>query len=461
MIGRASRLGFDIYTWLQQRDIPLLQAGLGRLRNLNHAIRASAFSRNVSVMLIGTVLGQMLSVLLSPVLTRIYGPVDFGTLGVYMSALNILVGLAALRYEIPLSTAATEESAVNMLALCAGLLVITTSLLALVAYLLPERLLVTMGFGHLESARLLLPTGFAFLGAYYVMMYFATRAQDFNSIARTRISQGVTGPVSQIGLGLLGGGVTGLTVGFIIGQSSGTLLLFKRQVLNRLSSLRLISWRGIRRLAWQYRAFPLISSWANLIDTAGAGQLVYVLVAIFYPGGVAGYLFLAERVVARPLLMVSTSLLTVFMGEIGRTMTTDPALLRRRFLQVSSRQFIFGAAWVITADIAAWLAFPLIFGPSWADAVPYLLTLSVVYLVNSVIGSVNYTLQVLGRQAVAAVWQVGRVAVIVLGFVVSGRYGLSALDAIGVYAAIQVVACGILFMMMKLSIERLPGPRPI
>ncbi len=454
MTERTTRLGFDIAGWLQRREHPLLQAFAARLRDLARPIAASAFSRNVSVMLIGTVLGQVLSVLLSPVLTRIYGPVDFGTLGVYMSALNILVGLSALRYEIPLSTAASDEAAVNLLALCAGLLVITTGLLGLAAFMLPQRVLVVTGFARLPYARLLLPVGFAFLGAYYVMMYYATRAQDFNSIARTRISQGITGPLSQIGLGLLGVGVAGLTVGFIIGQSSGTLLLFKRLVLSRLGTLRLVSWRGIRRVAWQNRAFPLISSWANLIDTAGAGQLVYVLVAIFYPGSVAGYMFLAERVVARPLLMVSTSLLTVFMGEIGRTMNTDP-----RFLQVSSRQFMFGAAWIITADIAAWLAFPLIFGRSWVDAVPYLLTLSIVYLVNSVIGSVNYTLQVLGRQAVAAVWQVGRVAVIVLGFVVAGRYGLSALDAIGAYAAIQVVACGILFMMMKLSIERLSGPQ--
>ncbi len=459
MTERTTRLGFDIAGWLQRREHPLLQAFAARLRDLARPIAASAFSRNVSVMLIGTVLGQVLSVLLSPVLTRIYGPVDFGTLGVYMSALNILVGLSALRYEIPLSTAASDEAAVNLLALCAGLLVITTGLLGLAAFMLPQRVLVVTGFARLPYARLLLPVGFAFLGAYYVMMYYATRAQDFNSIARTRISQGITGPLSQIGLGLLGVGVAGLTVGFIIGQSSGTLLLFKRLVLSRLGTLRLVSWRGIRRVAWQNRAFPLISSWANLIDTAGAGQLVYVLVAIVYPGSVAGYMFLAERVVARPLLMVSTSLLTVFMGEIGRTMNTDPALLRRRFLQVSSRQFMFGAAWIITADIAAWLAFPLIFGRSWVDAVPYLLTLSIVYLVNSVIGSVNYTLQVLGRQAVAAVWQVGRVAVIVLGFVVAGRYGLSALDAIGAYAAIQVVACGILFMMMKLSIERLSGPQ--
>jgi O-antigen/teichoic acid export membrane protein len=146
------------------------------------------------------------------------------------------------------------------------------------------------------------------------------------------------------------------------------------------------------------------------------------------------------------------------MGEVGRALSSEPGLLRRRFLQVSSRQFMFGAAWIIAADLAALLAFPMIFGQNWADATPYLLILSVVYLANSTIGSVNYTLQVLGKQAVAAVWQVGRVAAIVVGFMVSSSHALDVLHAIEVYAAIQVVACSILFMMMKLSVDRLAAP---
>jgi O-antigen/teichoic acid export membrane protein len=445
-----------IVGWLQRREHPLMQAGAARLLRLEEAFRSSAFSRNVSKMLIGTVVGQMLSVLLSPVLTRIYSPPDFGTLSVYMSMLNILVGIAAFRYEIPMSTSVTEEAAINMLALCMGLLLFTTTLLSLAAFLLPEDLFVTVGLRNLQGARLLVPIGFGFLGGYHVLAYYATREQDFDSIARTRINQGISGPTSQIGLGVLGCGTVGLTIGFIIGQSSGTLLLFKRLILNRLSSLRLVSLHRVRQEAWRHRAFPMISSWANLIDTAGAGQLVYVLVAIYYPGSVAGYMFIAERVVARPLLMVSTSLLTVFMGEMAHTLNTNPKLLRRRFLQVSSRQFLFGAAWIIVADLAATLALPVIFGSDWADATPYLATLSVVYLVNSVIGSVNYTLQVLGKQAVAAVWQVGRVAAICLGFVISSRYALAAIDAIAIYATIQVMACTILFIMMKLSVDRLP-----
>ena len=263
---------------------------------------------------------------------------EFGTLGVAMSWLNILVVFAALRYEIPLATARTDLEAANLLAVCAVALVLTTGALATLVAVVPDRWLAAIGLAPLASCRLLLPVGYAGLGSYYVMLHHATRAQDFRAIASTRIAQGLSGPLSQIAMGLLGWGAGGLAAGTIIGQCSGTLLLANRTVLRRPGALCGIAPRAMRGIAWRHRGFPLIAAWAGMIDIAGTGQLVYPLVTAFYPGPVVGYILLAERVVARPLQMLSTSLLTVFMAEAGRLLDRDPARLRQRFRQVTSRQ---------------------------------------------------------------------------------------------------------------------------
>jgi O-antigen/teichoic acid export membrane protein len=455
MAGGVARLGNQTLDWIGRRRHPFWRLVFRLVAELREKLAASAFSRNVSVMLIGTMLGQAMSVLLAPALTRLYTPEQFGALGVYMSTLNILVVVAALRYEIPMSTARTPVEVVNLLVLSGVILVFTTSALAVVTTFIPRSVLAAAGVGGLDDYRLLLPVGFAFLGAYYIMLYYATWAQEFAAISRTRISQGLSGPLSQIVLGLLGLGAGGLAAGFVIGQSSGTLLLFNRMVIRRMAMLREVAPRRMLRVAWQHRGFPLISSWAGLIDVAGAGQLVYILASVLYPGPVAGYMFIAERVVARPLQMFSTSMLTVFMAEIGRTMNSDPALLRRRFLQVTSKQLMVGLAWVLVIDIAAVLAFPIVFGISWADAVPFVVVLSIAYLINSVVASVGHTLQVLRRQKLAAAWQVGRVLAVCLGFVVAVHLGLSAFHAICIYSAIQVVACCVMFLLMKISIDQL------
>ena len=77
-----------------------------------------SFARNVLIMFTGTVLGQLASLLLSPVLTRIYSPELFGILGFFTSFIGIIGVISALRYNIALPLAGSKEDAANLLAVC-------------------------------------------------------------------------------------------------------------------------------------------------------------------------------------------------------------------------------------------------------------------------------------------------------------------------------------------------------
>jgi hypothetical protein len=88
-----------------------------------------------------------------------------------------------------------------------------------------------------------------------------------------------------------------------------------------------------------YVRFPLFASWARVLDMAGGGSVLFLVFSACYSPEIAGYMFLTERVIARPLLIVSTSLLQVFPGEAGQAVLQDPARLRQRFWQDLPRQF--------------------------------------------------------------------------------------------------------------------------
>jgi O-antigen/teichoic acid export membrane protein len=413
------------------------------------------FARNVSIMLVGTVLGQGASVLMAPLLTRLYSPSEFGVLSVFMAFLNITVVLAALRFEIALSSARSQGEAINLAALCGIVLVCTTALLSVLAALAPESWLDALWLGSLEHERWLVPVGFACLGGYFIMLYYATWLHEFPVIARTRISQGLSGPISQIALGLLGLGAPGLAIGFVIGQSSGTLLMFRRLVLNRVTVLRRLSWLRIRSAMVRHRHYALVSSWAALIDALGTNQILYVLVSALYDGRIAGFLFLAERVVSRPLTMVSNSMLQVFMGEAGRAARSAPAQLRQRFHQIAARQFAIALVWVVVVDVGAQLWFGGLFGPTWRDAVPYVQALSIAFLGQAVVQSVQHTMQVLNRPVQAAVWQVGRMVAVTGGIVICWYAHVSALETILVYSVLQAAFSVALLTLMAVTIERI------
>ena len=449
--------------WLARRQGPVWRLALRSYDTVETRLGGSAFARNVSVLLISTVVGQAAGVLLSPALTRVFSPDQFGQLAVFSAILGIIAGTACLRYEIAIPLAQDETEAANIVAATGLALFVCTVATTLACWLLPSGAFGAIGPQFETTLRVLLPIGLLVIGLYTLLLYMATWAQSFDILARARISQGVGGPVSQIALGLLGMGSTGLALGFVVGQTAGTTLLFKRMVIDRWSMLRKATIAGVRQALWTNRAYPLITSWATLVDALGSGALIYLMISQFYPGPYAGYLFLAERVVARPLVMVSNSLLMVFIGELGRYKLTDPVKLRQRFRQITSKQFWIGAAWLVVINLISIFAFPAIFGDKWAAAVPYLVVISASHLANNVIQCVCNTLQALNRQFLAASWQVSRVVFVYFGFVICHNLGDSALTAIEVYTAIQVVACVIMYFMIRASVDglALPDPAPL
>jgi O-antigen/teichoic acid export membrane protein len=418
-----------------------------------HAARRS-FAWNVSVMLAGTIVGQGISILLSPILTRVFTPSEFGYLSVYSSVLFIVCVVASLGLELAIPIASCELEAANLLALCGISLVATTVLVTFAIYALPPDLLASLWIGDLASYRYLLPIGFACLGSYYIMVAIATRAAAFQDIARTRISQGLSGPLSQLVLGLLHFGTPGLAIGFVIGQSSGTLLLYWRVVV-RLRAFSGVSWHGIVAAVRRYIHFPLFASWARMLDMAGSGTVLFVLFSTCYSSDIAGFMFLSDRVISRPLLVVSTSLLQVFVGEAGHSLNHDPAALRRRFYQVMPRQFLLSLGWILLANLIAARAFPLLFGEQWAAAIPYLHAGSAAYLGLAVLHPVSTMLQMLERQVAAAVWQVFRVVLVIGGFMIGWRSGLPAVTTLWICSILQLFSILVVLGMITWSIERL------
>ncbi len=58
------------------------------------------FVKNVIILATGTAAAQLITLLLTPVITRLYGPEAFGVLGVFTAVIAIIIPIAALTYPI-------------------------------------------------------------------------------------------------------------------------------------------------------------------------------------------------------------------------------------------------------------------------------------------------------------------------------------------------------------------------
>lgn len=412
------------------------------------------FGRNVLIMFTGTALGQACSLLLSPVLTRIYSPELFGVQGFFIALIGISAVIASLRYEMALPLAGNKEDAANLMAVCFASLISLTVILYSLLALLPQEWL-AYALGSLMPYRFLLPVGFMCVGAYQIMLGYATLEGVFAIVARTKIYQGIVGPVSQIALGLSGAGGWGLMIGYICGQSASIFNMLARLVIKPGDVLSKITCSGMVKMARRFARFPLISTWSAMINMLGTNSMLLIMIPAFYSTTIAGFVFLTDRIIGRPLLLISTSILQVYLGEAAKTQTADPKAMRRRFLQVTGGQFVIVAMWLLLINTTAFYFIPVVFGSEWAGAVIYIHILSICYLPQMTIVPVMHTLQIMEKQGLTAAWEFGRFILISGGFAASYILAFDAWEAILVYAISQAFAQLVLFVIMYLAIQRL------
>lgn len=413
-----------------------------------------SFGRNVFLMFIGTALGQMASVVFSPVLTRIYTPDDFGVLGIYMTVASILSLIASLRYEIAIPLSKSEEEAANMLAVCAVSLIFVCTFLSLFLLLIPALPdYMQQNIGVLWKYRMMIPVGVFAIGAYQIGVAYATHRQSYKIISKTKIYQGYSGPIVQIALGLLGANIWGLIIGFVVGQAAGVSMLFKQLIQAPKKVIGSISIKTMKFLAHKFRNFPLISSFSAIINTLGSDSILLIGIPMLYHSTmITGFLFLIYRIIGRPLLMLSTSILQVYLGDVSKTRDRDPEAMRKRFLKLVRFQFLIVAGWLFIINVSAKYIIPLAFGENWAGAVPYIHILSISYLFALTIHAVSQTLQILERQRLSAAWEFTRFIAIICVFLYGYEYKLDVINFLIVYSSVQAAANIVLFAIMYKAI---------
>ena len=87
---------------------------------------SSSFASNVVTIVTGTAIAQIIVILATPVITRLYGPEAFGLFALFSSIISILVTVGCLRYELAIMLPKSDEDAANVFGLCIFLLMVIT-----------------------------------------------------------------------------------------------------------------------------------------------------------------------------------------------------------------------------------------------------------------------------------------------------------------------------------------------
>ncbi|NYT62141.1 oligosaccharide flippase family protein [Alcaligenaceae bacterium] len=363
------------------------------------------FIKNVFTLMTGTIAAQLFLVAVSPILTRIYTPADFGVLALFTALNSVLSIVAAGRYETAIMLPKEDADALNIVALAAALTLSFSMVMEGIIYVFFDELIKLANTPLADRWIYLLPLSVTFSAGTQIMILWNNRRKKFKQLATSRALYGLGSGTSQCSLGYVPGVSFGLIIGNIVGSFLGLVTLIKANLGSFKAGWPSISWVRIKENAKAYRRFPLFSLWGALFDTS-ASQVPLFMIASFFSVTVTGYFGFTIKVLSLPLFLISSAVSEVFFQKITQLDTTNPAELRRYVLRIFTLLTCIAVPFCLLFISFGIEIFSFVFGKNWAQAGQFAGPLSIAAGVRFMVSPLSVVLNLNHNVKKGASWQV-------------------------------------------------------
>lgn len=381
----------------------------------------------------GTAIAQALGVLLSPLITRIYSPDEFGILTLYIAIVALIEIYSSFRYEMAIPIAENEDKAVNMIFLSLSILIVITLIISIILLTFGKLFLELFDGDRIYNYRLLIPLGVLLLGIYNIMKQWALREKNFKSIGKTKLTQSISGNSMKIVLGFAGIGPLGLILGQIASHSAGILTLGKSLIIDKKYLLNSVSYKGMMWGAKRYYQFPIYDGPAKFISALSTKIPVF-FIASLYGGHVLGLYGLANSVIRMPMALIGSSVANVFYGEIARLGKNNPEKIKELTKKLQAKLILMGSIPLVILLVFGPALFSFVFGEEWYQAGQYARLLSVLVFFNFITGPISNVATVFEKMKESLGLFILRLVLASTVFLVAKIFNLSSYFAIGLYS---------------------------
>lgn len=370
------------------------------------------FNRNVATLVTGTALAQIIPLVITPFLSRIYSPEQFGIFALFTAVLSSLSVLATGRYELAIGLPRNDVNAVNIAAFSISACTIF-SLIALFTVCAAIEVPKAIPNSRAVSSWLyFVPVAILLNGIYINLNYWSNRKKLYSVMAQRRVVQSGGTSAAQLILGLLRPGYGGLIIGNITGQAIATGMLASMVQRKDPIIWRSISRRRMCAMAKRYINCPKLLVPAHTLS-ALAIQLPTIFINTQFGLSPSGHFMLAERIVGVPLSLVSASIGDVFRQRIAECYLGGQNC-RREFISVFKKLATIATPPFLVLVIFAPDLFALFFGERWRVSGEYAQIMCPMFYMRFISNPLSLTAIVAQKNVFELVWQAGLLIVLAI-----------------------------------------------
>ena len=271
-------------------------------------ILKSEFTKNVAALITGTTIAQLISILLTPIIARLYTPEEFGFYGFYLSLVGVLTVIASGRYHLALFIVKHRSKAVYILKST----ILVTFFMAIVISLM--LLLFRFFYGYFSPWFYIL--GVIVLNAALIEVFsiYANTKGQYKLMSANMIIRSIVANLIFILLGFLQYGRVGLMLGIILGQFS-QLFHFYMYIKSDIQ-INKLNYKVFKATLFTYKNFLIHSTSSALLNNLSI-QLPTFFLKKYYNTASVGQYFQSYKLLTLPNSFIAKSFGSVFAQKVA------------------------------------------------------------------------------------------------------------------------------------------------
>ncbi|HDR3160616.1 TPA: type 8 capsular polysaccharide synthesis protein Cap8K [Staphylococcus aureus] len=400
-------------------------------------MRLNKFIGDSFLMILSSGIAQVILIITTPIITRLYSPTEFGEFTIFSNIAMILIPIINARYDLLIVNTKNDRSA-NILSQISFLislliLLILIPIFAISAWLYPNFIL---DFIFIIIMLFL-------VSLTNIFTNYLNKERKYKVLSLINVFRAGSMALLQIIFGLLALGSLGLIIGFSLSYIAGITLGYKTFK----KHFNIVRDKEETKALFLENKNQLVYSTPSILLNSLSFSVVVFFIGILYTNTEVGIYGMAIRVLGIPVRIISLGLSKIFMQQ-ANDYYIEHGNFRNLLLKFSSILVIVSIILYVPLYLFSEELVNILLGHSWVDAITVIKIVIPLFVIRLIVSTVSLSVIVLQKQQLELILQALFLIGTTVTFVISKMLNLTFLNFVSINTVVLIVSYMIFFIAL-------------
>ena len=366
-----------------------------------NVVTKSEFLSQTATLLTGAVLAQVIFILFTPLLSRLYTPAEFVIYALFTSILSPISIVVTGKYEQAIVIPGEDNDAIHLYSIVVILSFVFSILITIIFMMFKNSILHFLKAENLGNWLYMVPPSLVFLSFSQGSVFWFIRKKNFRASAINKVSQSSLNISSSVPLGFLHVG-QGLIIGDVVGRLGLAIVSIYQSVRSGLN-FRLLNITDLLKNLRSFRHFPLYNAVPSVLIPISLSIPIFYINS-FFSGIETGFLNQTRLAIFVPLSLVSAALSQVLLQRFSEKRKKGFPI-KSEFIRMLKNVTAVGVLAILLIELSGVALFKFVFGNQWSTSGVYSKILIFSYVIQFIVSPFGVIFIAFNRIKILSFWQ--------------------------------------------------------